>query len=87
MNARDLEGAFVSPAIRALAQSRLLALAEHSTGSSTRVARALVLAAPPSMSDGELTAKGSINNRKVLVLRRHLVERLYDNSDEAVVRL
>jgi feruloyl-CoA synthase len=39
------------------------------------------------MSDGELTAKGSINNRKVLVLRRHLVERLYDNSDEAVVRL
>jgi feruloyl-CoA synthase len=39
------------------------------------------------MSDGELTAKGSINSRKVLVLRQHLVERLYNNSDDAVVRL
>jgi feruloyl-CoA synthase len=62
-------------------------MAEHSTSSSTRVVRALVLAAPPSMSDGELTAKGSINSRKVLVLRQHLVQRLYNNSDDAVVRL
>ena len=43
---------------------------EHATGSSTRVVRALVLATPPSMSDGELTAKGSINARKVLTLRK-----------------
>ena len=62
-------------------------MAEHSTGSSTRVVRALVLAAPPSMSDGELTAKGSINNRKVLTLRKDFVERLYNNDDAAVVRL
>ena len=39
------------------------------------------------MSDGELTAKGSINNRKVLTLRKDFVERLYNNDDAAVVRL
>ena len=87
LNARDLKGAFVSSAIRELVRERLRAMAEHSTSSSTRVVRALVLAAPPSVSDGELTAKGSINSRKVLVLRQHLVERLYNNSDDAVVRL
>jgi feruloyl-CoA synthase len=46
-----------------------------------------MLATPPSMSDGELTAKGSINSRKVLTLRNDLVERLYDDKDNAVVRL
>jgi feruloyl-CoA synthase len=51
------------------------------------VARALVLAKPPSMSDGELTAKGSINARRVLTLRMELLERLYDNDDPAVVRV
>ena len=62
-------------------------MAKHATSSSTRVARALVLAQPPSMSDGELTAKGSINARKVLTLRKELLERLYDDTDPAVVRL
>jgi feruloyl-CoA synthase len=62
-------------------------MAEHATSSSMRVARALVLATPPSTSDGELTAKGTINARKVLTLRKELLERLYDNADPAVVRL
>jgi feruloyl-CoA synthase len=80
-------GVFDSDAVRQLIQPRLAALAKHATGSSTRVARVLVLAQPPSMSDGELTAKGSINARKVLTLRKELLERLYDNNDPAVVRL
>jgi feruloyl-CoA synthase len=87
LNARDLEGAFVSPAIHASVHKRLRALAEQSTRSSTRIARAMVVAAPPSIVEGELTAKGSINIRRVLVLRQHLVERLYDDSDDAVVRV
>jgi feruloyl-CoA synthase len=87
LSAADLGGALVSTAIRELVQGRLRAMAAHSTGSSTRIARALVLAVPPSVSDGELTAKGSINNRKVLTLRKHLVERLYNDDDDAVVRL
>jgi feruloyl-CoA synthase len=57
------------------------------SSSSTCVVRALMLAAPPSVSEGELTAKGSINTRKVLTLRKQLVERLYKDDDPAVVRL
>lgn len=87
LDAADLDGAFMSNAVREQVLTRLRAMAEHSMGSSTRVVRALILAAPPSMSDGELTAKGSINNRKVLTLRKDFVERLYNNDDAAVVHL
>jgi feruloyl-CoA synthase len=47
------------------------------TGSATRVARALVLVEPPSIDRGEITDKGSINQRAVLQHRAALVERLY----------
>jgi feruloyl-CoA synthase len=87
LSAVDTGGAFSSEAVRKLVQTRLLALAEHATSSSTRVVRALMLATPPSMSEGELTAKGSINSRKVLTLRKNLLERLYDDKDPAIVRL
>jgi len=87
LSAGDIGGVFSADAVRALIQARLSALSQRATSSSTRVVRALVLAIPPSMSDGELTAKGSINARKVLTLRKELVERLYDDNDPAVVRL
>jgi feruloyl-CoA synthase len=87
LSAVDTGGAFSSEAVRKLIQARLLVLAQHATSSSTRVVRAMMLATPPSMSEGELTAKGSINSRKVLTLRKELVERLYNDKDPAVVRL
>jgi feruloyl-CoA synthase len=87
LSAGDTGGVFSSDAVRTLIHSRLSLLSQHATSSSTRVVRALVLATPPSMSDGELTAKGSINARKVLTLRKELLERLYDDNDPAVVRL
>ena len=87
LSAGDTGEVFSSDAVRTLIHSRLSALSQHAAGSSTRVVRALVLATPPSMSDGELTAKGSINARKVLTLRKELLERLYDDNDPAVVRL
>jgi feruloyl-CoA synthase len=87
LSASDTGGVFSSDAVRTLIHSRMSALSQHATSSSTRVVRALVLATPPSMSDGELTAKGSINARKVLMLRKELLERLYDDDDPAVVRL
>ena len=83
----DTGGAFGADAVRELIQRRLAAMAKRATSSSTRVARALVLARPPLMSDGELTAKGTINARKVLTLRKELLEQLYDDNDPAVVRL
>ena len=47
------------------------------TGSATRVARALVMAHPPSIDLGEITDKGSINQRAVLTHRADLVETLH----------
>jgi feruloyl-CoA synthase len=51
------------------------------TGSANRVARALLLVEPPSIDRGEITDKGSINQRAVLTHREALVERLYHGGD------
>ncbi len=66
-------------------RNRLADRARDATGSSVRVARALVLGAPPSIGEGEMTAKGNLNYRKVLERRKGLLERLYSNDDQAVV--
>lgn len=55
------------------------------TGSATRVARALVLVDPPSIDRGEITDKGSINQRAVLTHREALVEHLYAGGDGVIV--
>jgi feruloyl-CoA synthase len=62
------------------------ALAAQSTGSSTFVARALVLEEPPSLDARELTDKGSLNQKRVLEHRAALVEELYDRhpSDRCI---
>jgi feruloyl-CoA synthase len=56
---------------------RLKSLARASTGSSTRICRAILMAEPPSMDKGEMTDKGSINQRAVLRNRARLVDELY----------
>jgi feruloyl-CoA synthase len=62
-------------------------LARESTGSSNRITRVLVLTEPPSIDVGEITDKGSINQREVLARRAALVERLYapDPDPEIIV--
>lgn len=55
-------------------------------GSSTRVARMVVLAEPPSIGDGEVTAKGNLNFARLLKRRAALLDRLYDDVDQAVIR-
>jgi feruloyl-CoA synthase len=60
-------------------------LAREATGSSNRIARALVLDAPPSIDAGEVTDKGSINQRAVLKHRAALVERLYADPPDASI--
>jgi feruloyl-CoA synthase len=47
------------------------------TGSSMRIARAMLMAEPPSIDGNELTDKGYINQRAGLERRAALVERLY----------
>ena len=54
-------------------------------GSAHAIRRALVLAEPPSMAEGEITAKGNLNFRKLLARRADLVARLYAGADPAVI--
>jgi feruloyl-CoA synthase len=63
--------------VRAFFLQHLKELARKSTGSSNRVVRALLMAEPPSLDKGEMTDKGSINQRAVLSNRAALVEELY----------
>ena len=77
-----------SAALRDRIQARLLSLAKTSTGSSNLVQRAVVLVEPLSMDLGEMTDKGSINQRLVLRNRAALVEELYaDKPGEHVICL
>jgi feruloyl-CoA synthase len=55
----------------------LTALAQEATGSSTRVLRAVLMDAPLSIDRGEITDKGSINQRAVIAHRADLVAALY----------
>jgi feruloyl-CoA synthase len=64
------------------------ALAEHNRahgGGSHRVARAMILAEPPSIDADEITDKGYVNQRAVLARRAALVERLYRDEDAEVI--
>jgi feruloyl-CoA synthase len=54
------------------------------SGSSTRIARALVLAEPASIDAGEITDKGYLNQRAVLERRMALLEQLYASADPIV---
>ena len=49
----------------------------ESTGSSNRITRAIILEQPPSLDAGEVTDKGTINQKAVLRNRRKLVDELY----------
>ncbi|MBV8184257.1 MAG: feruloyl-CoA synthase [Hyphomicrobiales bacterium] len=61
--------------------ARLLArFAQEAKGSSTRVARLMLLEEPPSIDLNEITDKGSINQRAVLTRRANEVEALYASS-------
>ena len=58
--------------------ARLLdTLLQASSGTSSRICRAILLAELPSLDIGEMTDKGSINQRAVLANRASLVEELY----------
>jgi feruloyl-CoA synthase len=58
-------------------QHVLNGLAQTSTGSATRLARMVLLSEPPSIDKGEVTDKGSINQRAVLKHRDSLVHALH----------
>ncbi|MCB1534049.1 MAG: feruloyl-CoA synthase [Rhodoblastus sp.] len=63
--------------LRAALAEKLKLFQSKSTGSSTRVARVIVLDEHPSIDHGEVTDKGSINQRAALAHRAGLVQELY----------
>ncbi|WP_439590110.1 feruloyl-CoA synthase [Hydrogenophaga sp.] len=74
-----------NPKLVARAQAVLDALAQRGTGSSTFIARAMLLSEPPDAAAGELTDKGSINQRAFLTNRAPLLAQLYATPADAAV--
>jgi feruloyl-CoA synthase len=66
-------------------QDAFARLAREGTGSSTFVARVIVLDQPPSLDAREITDKGSINQKVVLQQRAALVDELYASTPSARV--
>ena len=65
------------PAVRAAAAGALDRYNAGRTGTSQRIRRLLLLAEPPSLADGEITDKGYVNQRAVLLRRAGLVAALH----------
>jgi feruloyl-CoA synthase len=83
--AGDLAAAASDPIIRQAFADRLKEFAAEATGSSTRVTRAVLLDTPLSIDKGEVTDKGSINQRAVLEHRAGLIDQLYSPAPDSRV--
>ena len=79
-----LASVLASPPVRAFFQSMSDRLFGEATGSASRVTRFALLAEPPAIDLGEVTDKGSINQRAVLKVRAVRVDSLYRSSPERV---
>jgi feruloyl-CoA synthase len=75
---RPMSEVVASEPVRTWLQTLVDRLAAEATGSSNRVARAVILGQAPSLDSGEMTDKGSINQRAVLKVRAALVEDLHE---------
>lgn len=70
---------------RAALSEKLTAFAKTATGSAGRVRRALVLDTSPSFDKGEVTEKGSLNQRAMRANRADAVAELYAGSDAVII--
>ncbi|MBV8753981.1 MAG: feruloyl-CoA synthase [Hyphomicrobiales bacterium] len=83
----DLAGLTRHPAVRAHVRTTIASWNAAQTGTSQRIARVALLAAPPSIDENEITDKGYINQRRVIERRADEIDRLYASSadDEVLV--
>jgi feruloyl-CoA synthase len=81
----DLAAMAADPQVRNAFRERFAAFLAGSTGSSTRITRAVLLDVPLSIDRGEVTDKGSINQRAVLEHRGQLVDAIYSPTPPADV--
>jgi feruloyl-CoA synthase len=75
-----------SSAVLAQFQKIVDELARNATGSASRIARLCLLAEAPTIDRGEVTDKGSINQRAVLTHRDAIVQALHDGTLENILQ-
>lgn len=63
----------------------LTSFAPPNTGSAQKIARLVLLVEPPSLDAGEVTDKGSLNQRNILTRRKEIVDSLYSETPAANV--
>jgi feruloyl-CoA synthase len=74
------------PAVREAVAEKLAAHGATAGGSSARVTAVMLMREPLDLDKGEVTDKGSVNQRAVLRHRADLVKRLYTENDPDVIR-
>ena len=75
-----------APGVLAHFQTVVDEMARTSTGSANRIARLCLLADPPTIDRGEITDKGSINQRSVLTHRADTVAKLHADELRYIIK-
>jgi feruloyl-CoA synthase len=75
-----VDAVLASSSVVAHFQTMLNTLAATATGSANRIAKLCLLAELPSLDRGEVTDKGSINQRSVLACRAAMVDALHEGT-------
>jgi len=81
----SMDQVLASAPVQAHFQQVVNTLAQTATGSATRIARLCLLAEPPTIDRGEITDKGSINQRAVLAHRASVVAALHQHTLPGIV--
>jgi feruloyl-CoA synthase len=85
LSPNDIAAAASDAKIREAFRERLAGFLATATGSSNRITRAILVDTPLSIDRGEVTDKGSINQRAVLEHRSRLIDALYSPTPTADV--
>ena len=81
-----LSQVLASAPVQAHFQKVVDTLARTATGSANRIARLCLLSEPPTIDIGEVTDKGSINQRAVLAHRADIVEALHADTLPGILK-
>jgi feruloyl-CoA synthase len=80
-----LEDVIAHENVRRALKEGLTAYNTDNFGSSTKIARALIMAEPPNIDANEITDKGYMNQRAVLARRESLVSQLFGNDNASIL--
>jgi feruloyl-CoA synthase len=75
---------FIRPALRSRVSQLLAQYNTGAGGASLRISRVMFMTKPLDLDRGEVTDKGSVNQRAVLRHRADLVERLFSDDPHVI---